>query len=423
MPRRSKGPRLWLRRPRKDRAGRTIGQATWIIIDGNKHVATGCAAGEAERAQRRLSEHIAQKYEPTRTERALERIDIADVLSIYYDDVCARVADPGKVVSQLQRLNAYWGGKPLASVTGAACRDYTQQRGTDAGARRDLETLRAAINHHAREGLHRGVVRVTLPPRRPPRQRFLSRDEVAHLIWAAWRAREVQTVHRGPDLGQRRKTAKRPLAHIARFILLAVYTGTRASAIAAASTVRAEGRSFVDLDAGIFYRLAQGKTETNKRQPPVPIPPRLLAHLRRWHVKGIVGDRFIEWNGASVASIRTGFRSAVSKAGLSGKVTPHTLRHTAATWLMQAGVDLWEAAGFLGMSVQILERVYGHHHPAHLRNAARAIGYWRNPAAQSLAIPLVMPSEAPPLVPQAVEMIGGPGRTRTCNQIVMSDRL
>jgi len=124
-----------------------------------------------------------------------------------------------------------------------------------------------------------------------------------------------------------------------------------------------------------------------------------------------------------VASIRTGFRSAVSKAGLSGKVTPHTLRHTAATWLMQAGVDLWEAAGFLGMSVQILERVYGHHHPAHLRNAARAIGYWRNPAAQSLAIPLVMPSEAPPLVPQAVEMIGGPGRTRTCNQIVMSDRL
>ena len=42
---------------------------------------------------------------------------------------------------------------------------------------------------------------------------------------------------------------------------------------------------------------------------------------------------------------------------------------------MQAGVDRWEAAGFLGMSVEMLDRVYGHHHPNHLRTAARAIGY------------------------------------------------
>jgi hypothetical protein len=43
-----------------------------------------------------------------------------------------------------------------------------------------------------------------------------------------------------------------------------------------------------------------------------------------------------------------------------------------------AGVDKWEAAGFLGMSVEILERVYGHHHPLHLKQAALAIGYRRN---------------------------------------------
>ena len=39
-------------------------------------------------------------------------------------------------------------------------------------------------------------------------------------------------------------------------------------------------------------------------------------------------------------------------AELSKEVTPHILRHTAATWLMQAGVDLWEAAGFLGITVE-----------------------------------------------------------------------
>jgi len=42
---------------------------------------------------------------------------------------------------------------------------------------------------------------------------------------------------------------------------------------------------------------------------------------------------------------------------------------------MQAGVDMWEAAGFLGMSVAVLEKTYGHHHPNHLQNAARRIGY------------------------------------------------
>jgi len=39
---------------------------------------------------------------------------------------------------------------------------------------------------------------------------------------------------------------------------------------------------------------------------------------------------------------------------------------------MQKGVDMWEAAGFLGMSKETLEQVYGHHHPDYLSNAARA---------------------------------------------------
>lgn len=67
-----------------------------------------------------------------------------------------------------------------------------------------------------------------------------------------------------------------------------------------ASIVRGEGRSFIDLANGIFYRLAEGKRETKKRQPPVPIPPRLLAHLRRRHAKGVVRQHVVEWNGSPV---------------------------------------------------------------------------------------------------------------------------
>jgi hypothetical protein len=40
---------------------------------------------------------------------------------------------------------------------------------------------------------------------------------------------------------------------------------------------------------------------------------------------------------------------------------------------MQAGVPRWEAAGYLGMTVETLQRVYGHHHPDHLQEASDAM--------------------------------------------------
>jgi hypothetical protein len=87
---------------------------------------------------------------------------------------------------------------------------------------------------------------------------------------------------------------------------------------------------------------------------------------------------------------------------------------------MQAGVGKWEAAGFLGMTVEMLDRVYGHHHPDHLKAAARAIGYRPH---QSLAVSLAVERTRRRAASQRLEKIGGPGRTRTCNQAVMSGRL
>ena len=71
--------------------------------------------------------------------------------------------------------------------------------------------------------------------------------------------------------------------------------------------------------------------------------------------------------------MRKGFAAAVKAAELGKHVTPHTLRHTAATWMMQNGADLWQAAGFLGMTVEMLEQRYGHHHPDFQRDAAAAV--------------------------------------------------
>lgn len=82
----------------------------------------------------------------------------------------------------------------------------------------------------------------------------------------------------------------------------------------------------------------------------------------------------IHWNGSSVQSVKKAFRTARKAAGLDDKVIPHCLRHTAATWLMQAGVEPWDAAGFLGMTVDMLVRTYGHHSDRFQEHAATAIG-------------------------------------------------
>jgi integrase len=392
MPRQRKGARLWLRPAR--RRGKSLANAVWIIIDANRHIATGCLKSQAREAEKQLAAYIAEKYQPTRHARDIDQIDVADVLSIYLEDCGSRVIDQPKLERCIGRLNDYWGGKVLSRITAAECRAYVNKRGRVGGARADLETLRASINHHAKENLHYGIVRVTLPPKGPPRDRWLTRGEAARLIWACWRYRERQTVHRGRRKGELIATDKRPLRHLARFILIGLYTGTRAGAIASASPYRQEGHSFVDLDQGIFYRLAIGRRATNKRQSPAPIPPRLLVHMRRWVRRGVVTSHFVEWQGAPVKSVKTAFKHAVKIAGLWGNVTPHTLRHTAATWLMQRGVPIWQAAGYLGMSTEMVERTYGHHHPEYMRAAAEAITSKQSQNV-SLVIPLVKAEKEP----------------------------
>src|SRR5260370_42549330 len=156
-------------------------------------------------------------------------------------------------------------------------------------------------------------------------------------------------------------------------VFIGIYTGTRASAIATASPIPEKGRSFVDLERGIFYRKQIGKRATKKRQTPAPVPPRLLAHMRRWARLKLIAECFVEFNGKPITSAKKGFKSAVKLAELSSRVTPHTLRHTAATWLMQRGVPVGEAAGFLGMSAEVLLATYGHHHPDFLHGAANAV--------------------------------------------------
>ena len=199
MPRLGKGPRLW-KRPARRQGGRTVAAPVWIIKDSGRHISTGCVASPTEtkpprEAEQALSEYIAKKYRPERRRRDIDDIDCADVLSIYLADIGEAGNEFDDLDARIGRLNEFWGGKVLSNVSAHDCGNYVKHRGNRGGSRRDLETLRAAINHHAKEGFHRGIVRVSLPAKGERRDRWLERREAAALIWHCWRYREQQTVH------------------------------------------------------------------------------------------------------------------------------------------------------------------------------------------------------------------------------------
>lgn len=260
------------------------------------------------------------------------------------------VSRPKLIADHVEGLMPFWASRTVSSIKGKTCRDFVASRTTPSMARHELETLRAAVNYFHREYGLDPVPAFTMPAKHRPRERWLTRKEAAAM------------------LRQARRTP-----HVARFILIGLYTGTRSGAILGLSWMPSVKNGWIDLDAGVMHRAGSGQRETNKRQPPAAIPPRLIAHMRRWKAKDGNLRTVINWNGSSVQSVKKGFRSARDNAGISADVVPHSLRHTCATWLMQAGVEPWQAAGFLGMTVEMLEKTYGHHHPHFQLAASTAI--------------------------------------------------
>ena len=372
MPARAKGVRLYLRRARDNDSERI---ARWVIIDGQREISTGRPASDLAGAEEALSRYIGETRLASAAKqgaRSPAHIEIADVLALYGRDVAYKHARPHETAARIERLNQWWGAKRLSAVHGPNCRAYAKFRGNAGAARRELEELRAAINHHREEGLCAEIVAVSLPEKGPSRERWCTRDEIAALLFNAWRYREHQ---------KGIATDRRSRRHVARFILVALYTGTRASAACAAALQPTEGHGWIDLERGIFYRRPMGARETKKRRPPVPLPDRLLAHLRRWKRRG---QKFaVEFNGEPIKDVDKAFRRNAEAAGLED-VTPHVLRHTAATWLMQNGADKWEAAEYLGMTEETLDRVYVHHHPDYLSSPRRAFDKRRPKVAPSL---------------------------------------
>jgi len=125
-----------------------------------------------------------------------------------------------------------------------------------------------------------------------------------------------------------------------------------------------------DLDSPrMLLRVACGK---GAKERLVPYSPRLLQYLRdywrnyrpqSWLFPGLQPDRRLD-----PSVVQKCCRRAASDAGFSKRVTPHTLRHSFATGLMEAGVDLLTLGRLLGHRSFSSTLIYLHVRRPHLES-------------------------------------------------------
>lgn len=315
--------------------------------------------------------------QPIEKDRKADEVPVADVIAHFIEERLPPkigsehkpFARPAEILRYMEDLLVWWDGKTVDEVDKENCRKFIESCKTLNAARNRLEYLRSAINLAHADGLLRSTVTIALPPKAQPREEFLERAEVAMLLRKAWFTRRTYThnAKKSAATGNAGKvvaTDYYPWRHVCRYILIALYTGTRKSRIVEASFVRETGKPWIDLKRGEYHRAAPGEVvAANKRAPTIRIPRRLLVHMRRWYEKGA---RYpVEYNGQKAIDTRA-FASVVKAVFGDRKIVGHTLRHTAATWLMrQPELSIHDISGYLGMSLEVLERVYGKHRTHH----------------------------------------------------------
>ena len=139
MPRSAKGSRLWLEPEERDRDGKLVRRAAWIIRDGSRKVRTGCLRSDREGAERALANYIASKYQPDRTcGRHPAEILVLDVLNIYLSDRAKDIARPEETRQRILTLADFWQPYTLANVTGNAAGIMWDGASDNLGNRRSL---------------------------------------------------------------------------------------------------------------------------------------------------------------------------------------------------------------------------------------------------------------------------------------------
>lgn len=261
-------------------------------------------------------------------------VTVDAVLSYYLDHHDHSVAR--STARHLLSLADLW----ATDLTQQVIRSHIKQRQTagaaDGTINKELVMLSAAINlYNLDHGTEIGNPTKGLKLKEPEgRLRWLTRDEYARLL-------------------------KHSDGHLLDFVVLGVMTGMRKGELLCLRWDRVSmSRRSVTLEAT--------DTKSGKKRT-IPLNDDAMAALMR-RQDSRRNEFVFGTNQGHLTDVKRSFATACKHAGLDD-VSPHTLRHTAASWMVIAGVPLYEVSKVLGHSSIAVTGRYAHLAPENLRSA------------------------------------------------------
>lgn len=350
----------------------------WYVHWTENRIGKRASTSTKEEAQARL--YLAQwliTEGASPTEETLgSKLTLADTWSVYYEmHVLKNVASVYTVDLAWLQLKPYFGEMPVVELSQMAIDEYIAKRTSGRLGRKvkpqttakELAYLLASVNFCAdprRKVIDPSFVqKFDLPAPGDPRTRWLRHDEIQKMLDAAARLRNGSRLSRGE-----------------RFLWLALETAGRKEALLDLAWSR------VDFETGMIELDVPGRKKTKKRRANVPISAALRPVLERAHAERldkkhdclVLDNKGAIWPQIQRIAIEAGLGGDQKKPAPGTKpkatgISPHTLRHTAATHMARRGVSLFKIAKILGNTIAMVEKVYAKYQPEDLREAVDQI--------------------------------------------------
>ena len=291
-------------------------------IEGQRHRLTkllpaGWSEAEADAFDRKETARLLAEAHGIRKNESLD-----DAVWYYEHERMPKLKSATSVKNDLEQLKPYYEGKTYADLS-AISREYGRTALSPATIRKRLTILRAAAEYAFKVhqiGDRADIDRMVLPTVRNARQVYLDRRTVIQI------SRRMERPWRG-------------------LVIMAFYSGLRLGEILAAKHRNGA------------FEIRDSKNGEPRR---IPIHPKAAVYARRIRA-GVRGD-----------TTSKKFLEAARALGIDARF--HDLRHSAASEMINRGVDLYTVGAVLGHKSAVSTKRYAHLRQDKLREAIGRIG-------------------------------------------------
>jgi integrase len=322
-------------------------------------------------ADRRLAEAILGKVRAQIVEgRFFETLEektrtFDELMERYLTEHAAKKSEPRHYHGYAKSLTGFFGSRTLAEITPKLIAEYKVLRYAaglkPASINRELASLKKAFNLAVREWewcRENPASKVSMEQENNKRDRWLSVEEEPRLLQgcASW-LRDLVTfaLHTGMRMGE---------------ILELTWRG-------------------VDLTR----RTVMVVRSKNGERRTIPVNETVLSVLKQKSKVRSLGTDLVfcsqVFTSMESGHLRRSFRVALGKARIED-FHFHDLRHTFATRLVQAGVDLYKVQRLLGHKSPIMTQRYAHHYPESLRDGVEILDRVGTHLGQSAGSPTAL---------------------------------